>query len=34
VEQLRSLMEGGGFEADKIQIEILGTACVVIRCEK
>jgi ubiquinone/menaquinone biosynthesis C-methylase UbiE len=34
VEQLRSLMESGGFEPDKIQIEILGSACVVIRCEK
>jgi ubiquinone/menaquinone biosynthesis C-methylase UbiE len=34
VEQLRSLMESGGFERDKIQIEVLGSACVVIRCEK
>jgi ubiquinone/menaquinone biosynthesis C-methylase UbiE len=34
VEQLRSLMESGGFEPEKIQIEILGSACVVIRCEK
>jgi len=34
VDQLRKLMEEGGFEHDKIQIEVLGTACVVIRCEK
>jgi ubiquinone/menaquinone biosynthesis C-methylase UbiE len=34
VEQLRSLMESGGFEREKINIEVLGTACVVIRCEK
>jgi len=34
VDVLRKLMEGGGFEPDKIQIEVLGAACVVIRCEK
>lgn len=34
VDQLRRLMEDGGFEHDKIQIEVLGAACVVIRCEK
>mmetsp|Transcript_10388 Transcript_10388/g.18887 ORF Transcript_10388/g.18887 Transcript_10388/m.18887 type:complete len:395 (-) Transcript_10388:91-1275(-) len=34
VDQLRKLLEGGGFEHDKIHIEVLGTACVVIRCEK
>lgn len=34
MEQLRSLMESGGFEPEKIQIEVLGSACVVIRCEK
>lgn len=34
VDQLRKLMEDGGFEHDKIHIEVLGTACVVIRCEK
>jgi ubiquinone/menaquinone biosynthesis C-methylase UbiE len=34
MEQLRSLMESGGFEREKIQIEVLGNACVVIRCEK
>jgi ubiquinone/menaquinone biosynthesis C-methylase UbiE len=33
-DQLRSLMEQGGFSPDKISIEVLGTACVVIRCEK
>jgi ubiquinone/menaquinone biosynthesis C-methylase UbiE len=31
---LRDLLERGGFESDKITIEILGNACVVIRAEK
>lgn len=34
VDQLRSLLESGGFARDKIFIEVLGNACVVIRCEK
>jgi ubiquinone/menaquinone biosynthesis C-methylase UbiE len=34
VEQLRDLMASGGFARDKIQVEVLGRACVVIRCEK
>jgi ubiquinone/menaquinone biosynthesis C-methylase UbiE len=34
VDQLRDLMEAGGFRRDKILVEILGRACVVIRCEK
>ena len=34
VDQLRKLLEKGGFESDKIRIEVLGAACVVIRCEK
>jgi len=35
VDQLRSLLEEhGGFDRDKIVIEVLGTACVVIRAEK
>jgi ubiquinone/menaquinone biosynthesis C-methylase UbiE len=34
VDQLRKLLEVGGFQHDKIKIEILGAACVVIRCEK
>jgi ubiquinone/menaquinone biosynthesis C-methylase UbiE len=34
VDTLRSLLEDGGFEREKIQIEILGAACVVIRAEK
>jgi ubiquinone/menaquinone biosynthesis C-methylase UbiE len=33
-DQLRSIMVSGGFETDKVQIEVLGNACVVIRCEK
>lgn len=34
VDTLRELLERGGFEREKIQIEILGRACVVIRAEK
>jgi ubiquinone/menaquinone biosynthesis C-methylase UbiE len=34
VDTLKDLMERGGFAPDKITIEVLGTACVVIRCEK
>jgi ubiquinone/menaquinone biosynthesis C-methylase UbiE len=34
VDQLRDLMQSGGFQRDKIQVEVLGRACVVIRCEK
>ncbi len=34
VDTLRDLLERGGFEREKIQIEILGRACVVIRAEK
>lgn len=34
VEQLRKLVEAGGFESEKVQIEVLGAACVVIRAEK
>lgn len=34
VDTLRSLLERGGFEREKIFIEILGAACVVIRAEK
>ena len=33
-EELRSLMESGGFDRQKISIEVLGNACAVIRCEK
>lgn len=34
VNALRELVEGGGFKKENITIEILGTACVVIRAEK
>ena len=34
VDTLRDLLERGGFESDKITIEVLGSACVVIRAEK
>lgn len=34
VDTLRDLLERGGFESDKIVIEVLGSACVVIRAEK
>jgi ubiquinone/menaquinone biosynthesis C-methylase UbiE len=33
-EELRSIMESGGFDRQKILIEVLGSACAVIRCEK
>ncbi|KAL7563716.1 hypothetical protein ACA910_004114 [Epithemia clementina (nom. ined.)] len=34
VNQLKQLMEQGGFAPDKINIEVLAPSCVVIRCEK
>ncbi|GAX18569.1 hypothetical protein FisN_10Hh230 [Fistulifera solaris] len=34
VEELRSLLVSGGFQRENIMIEVLGNACVVIRCEK
>lgn len=34
IDTLKELLERGGFESDKIQIEVLGTACAVIRAEK
>jgi len=34
VDTLRDLLVRGGFEREKIQIEVLGNACVVIRAEK
>ena len=34
VDTLRDLLERGGFAPDKITIEVLGSACVVIRAEK
>ena len=34
VDEIRTLLENGGFEREKISIEVLGSACVVIRCEK
>lgn len=34
VDTLRELLERGGFEREKIQMEVLGRACVVIRAEK
>lgn len=33
-DELRSIMESGGFDRQKILIEVLGNACAVIRCEK
>jgi ubiquinone/menaquinone biosynthesis C-methylase UbiE len=33
-QQLSDLLESGGFAANNIQVEVLGNACVVIRCEK
>ena len=34
VDTLRDIVKGGGFTDEKIEIEVLGTACVVIRAEK
>jgi hypothetical protein len=34
IDSLRDLLERNGFESDKINVEVLGSACVVIRCEK
>lgn len=34
VDVLKSLLVSGGFEADKVDIEVIKPACVVIRCEK
>lgn len=34
VEELRDLLISGGFHRENISIEVLGNACVVIRCEK
>lgn len=34
VDTLRDLLVGGGFDEDKITIEVLGSSCVVIRAEK
>ena len=31
---LRDLLERNGFESSKVSIEVVGPACVVIRCEK
>jgi SAM-dependent methyltransferase len=34
VEELRTLLVCGGFKKESVTIEVLGNACVVIRCEK
>ena len=34
VEELRDLLVRNGFDEKKVQIDVLGSACVVIRCEK
>ena len=34
VNELRKLMIDGGFAPEKVHVEVLGNACVVIRCEK
>jgi ubiquinone/menaquinone biosynthesis C-methylase UbiE len=33
-DMIQSLLVQAGFESDNIQIEILGNACIIIRCEK
>jgi len=34
VDMLRKLVVKAGFAPEKVEIEVLGAACVVIRCEK
>ena len=34
VDELRKLVVAGGFDSEKVKIEVLGAACVVIRAEK
>ena len=34
VEELRALLMKAGFSNDKIQIDVVGPSCVIIRCEK
>ena len=34
VDYLRDLLLDAGFEEDKINVETVGSACVIIRCEK
>ena len=33
-EQLKSIMVSGGFDPDKVKVEVVGRACVILRCEK
>jgi ubiquinone/menaquinone biosynthesis C-methylase UbiE len=33
-QELRNLLENAGFASNQIQIEVVGTSCVIIRCEK
>ena len=32
--QLKDMMIAAGFEEDKVSVEVLGAACVIIKCEK
>ena len=34
IDEIRQLVQAGGFRHENILIEVLGNACVVIRCEK
>lgn len=34
IDGLRDLLLDAGFEEDKVNVELVGTACVIIRCEK
>ena len=34
VEVLRDLLTEAGFDDDKVDVEVLGVACAIIRCEK
>ena len=34
IDHLRNLLTNAGFEEDKVDVELVGTACIIIRCEK
>ena len=34
VDQIRTLCIDGGFEEDKVKVELISPACIVVRCEK
>lgn len=34
IEHMRNLLTNAGFQEDKVDVELIGTACIIIRCEK